>query len=351
MNEMTKVPEGTFSLTPTNLQEAMKFAELIANSTLAPKDYHKQPGNVLIAMQMGMELGLPPMQSIQNIAVINGRPSVWGDAIPALCKAHPRYEYMSETFDEATMTATCRIKRKGEDEQVRTFSQEDAQTAGLWKKQGPWTQYPKRMLQMRARAFACRDVFPDALKGIAVAEEAQDMKPMGDAVVISRGEDTDALNKKLLEQAKAKQDAAPAATAETQESAPAAEAPPTLDAVVKSIRAAASQEALDKAGIEARKLENTADKKEPRRECAKRKKELEAATVATNQGPEGGPFSRSEILAKLQAAKTTADVDAVLDVVNALPDGTDTEKQMKSDMKKAYLERRRAVQAAEEAQG
>ena len=51
---------------------------------------------------------------------------------------------------------------------------DDAKAAGLLGKQGPWTQYPKRMRQMRARAFAVRDVFPDVLKGLPVAEEVMD---------------------------------------------------------------------------------------------------------------------------------------------------------------------------------
>jgi len=51
---------------------------------------------------------------------------------------------------------------------------EDAKRAGLWAKQGPWTAYPKRMMQMRARGFALRDAFPDVLKGMITAEEAQD---------------------------------------------------------------------------------------------------------------------------------------------------------------------------------
>jgi hypothetical protein len=58
---------------------------------------------------------------------------------------------------------------------VRTFSQDDAKTAGLWGKQGPWSQYPKRMLQLRARGFALRDAFPDALRGIHSADESRDM--------------------------------------------------------------------------------------------------------------------------------------------------------------------------------
>ena len=57
---------------------------------------------------------------------------------------------------------------------VKTFSYEDAKRAGLWGKQGPWTQYPQRMAQMRARSWAVRDAFPDLLRGISVYEEQQD---------------------------------------------------------------------------------------------------------------------------------------------------------------------------------
>jgi hypothetical protein len=64
---------------------------------------------------------------------------------------------------------------------------DDAKAAGLQGKQGPWTQYPKRMRQMRARAFALRDVFPDVLRGLPVAEEVMDIPPekhMGAAEVV-----------------------------------------------------------------------------------------------------------------------------------------------------------------------
>ena len=46
----------------------------------------------MLAVQLGSEVGLRPMQALQNIAVINGRPAVWGDALPGLCKASPVYD-------------------------------------------------------------------------------------------------------------------------------------------------------------------------------------------------------------------------------------------------------------------
>lgn len=184
MTDIAVSPSKGFSLTPQSLDEAMRFADILAKSSIVPKDFNGNPGNILVAIQWGLELGLQPMQAMQNIAVINGRPALWGDAVIALVRGSPLCEYIYETDDGNT--ATCRVKRRGEDEQVRTFSMEDAKTAGLMGKSGPWTQHPKRMRQMRARAFALRDVFPDVLRGMPVAEEVQDMAPERDMGAATR---------------------------------------------------------------------------------------------------------------------------------------------------------------------
>ena len=172
------VETEAFSMEPHTLEEAMKYAELIANSTLVPNDYRKQPGNVLIAIQMGREIGLKPLQALQHIAVISGRPCVWGDAVPGLIQGSGKLEDCREDFDEKTMTATCSMKRKGQPTPIiRAFSMDDAKKAGLWTKAGTWQTYPKRMLQMRARGWAARDGFADVLKGLSIVEEQMDVEP------------------------------------------------------------------------------------------------------------------------------------------------------------------------------
>lgn len=186
-------PASQFDLSPQTFDQALTFSDYLAESDLVPKDFKGKPGNCLIAMQWGSELGLKPLQSLQNLAVINGRPALWGDAVIALVLASSVCEYVTE--DDDGKTAYCRVKRKGSPEQVRSFSMEDATKAGLAGKAGPWTQYPKRMRQMRARAFALRDVFPDVLRGMPIAEELQDMatsqqqsqaeKSMGPAEVVT----------------------------------------------------------------------------------------------------------------------------------------------------------------------
>jgi hypothetical protein len=175
----------TFSLSPQNFEQALTFSQYLADSDMVPKDFKGKPGNCLIAMQWGAEIGLQPLQAMQNIAVINGRPALWGDALIALARASSACEYIVESQTETV--ATCKVKRRGEPETVRTFSMDDAKKAGLIGKQGPWSQYPKRMMQMRARGFALRDVFPDVLKGMAMVEEAQDTpRDMGTAQEVTQ---------------------------------------------------------------------------------------------------------------------------------------------------------------------
>ena len=168
---------GQFDLSPQTFEQALTFANYLADSDMVPKDFKGKPANCLIGMQWGMELGMKPLQAIQNIAVINGRPNLWGDAMLALVRSSPLCEYVTEDW-HPDGTAYCKAKRRGEPEQVRTFSDADAKLAGLLGKQGPWTTGPKRMKQLRARGFALRDVFTDVLRGMGMAEEALDTVTM-----------------------------------------------------------------------------------------------------------------------------------------------------------------------------
>lgn len=168
---------------PVTLDEAMKFSEMLAKSSMVPRAYQGKAEDILVACQWGREIGLAPMQALQNIAVINGKPSVYGDAAMALVQASSVCEDIEEYIEGEGTTnpvAVCVAHRKGRKPVKATFSVEDAKRAGLWGKQGPWTAYPKRMMQMRARGFALRDAFPDVLKGLITAEEAADYPEVKD---------------------------------------------------------------------------------------------------------------------------------------------------------------------------
>jgi hypothetical protein len=164
-------------LTLQTFDDAFRFAKMVSASDFAPKDFKGKPESCLLAIQHGSEVGLSPMQSLQSIAVINGRPTIWGDAALALVQASPACEYVKEFIEGEgkQMAAVCEVKRRGYPAPtVVRFSMADAEKAGLLGKSGPWSQYTSRMLALRARGFALRNSFADALRGLITAEEAQD---------------------------------------------------------------------------------------------------------------------------------------------------------------------------------
>lgn len=167
-NTMQAAKASAMAILPKNFAEMLAVADQLAKTELVPKDMRGKPESVMVALQMGLELGLMPMQAIQSIAVINGRPSVFGDAALAIVMAHPEYAGHTEDVQDDHTTAT--FTRRGNEPCVRTFTLEDARKARLLEKD-TYKMYQRRMLQMRARAWAMRDSFADALKGVAIYEE------------------------------------------------------------------------------------------------------------------------------------------------------------------------------------
>lgn len=176
-NQLILQDVGDYLPTPKSIDEAMKIAGILIESGFAPPSY-KKPAQVLAAIQYGKELGLKPMHALHSISVINGKPAAYGDGLLAICMSSPDFEDIKESeFKEikANGKAICTSKRKGRSPVTREFSIEDAKKAGLWGKPGPWTTYPERMLQMRARSWSLRDAFADRLQGLIAEEEAQDI--------------------------------------------------------------------------------------------------------------------------------------------------------------------------------
>jgi hypothetical protein len=160
-----------------SLEDAYRFANAIVASGIAPR-WMEKPEAVLVAIQLGAELGLTPMAALQNTAVINGRPAIYGDAALALVRASGLLtSYKEEEIGEPGSDAHgYRVTAsRGEQTTVETFTMSDAKRAKLTGKPGPWSEYPKRMLRFRARGYVLRDLFGDILKGLRTVEEARDI--------------------------------------------------------------------------------------------------------------------------------------------------------------------------------
>lgn len=174
--------ERSETFAPRSITEAFTFAEMLLSSGMVPKAYLAMKpdvarASIVVVLQHGMELGLQPMQALQSVANINGTPGIWGDAALALVRASGKLEFIREddfAVIKENQKATCIVKRVGDPElKTVTFSYKDAQDAGIFGN-AVWKTYPYRMCMMRARSFALRDMFPDVLKGMVLAEELQD---------------------------------------------------------------------------------------------------------------------------------------------------------------------------------
>jgi hypothetical protein len=192
MNEETKdlVPASTKDiqldvgpaggLIPTDFKTMWKLASVIHASRMAPEDLDS-PEKILVAMQFGAEVGLKPMQAIQNVAVINKRPAMWGDAALGLCYASGQLEEFEEWSEGTPFTDGwvyhCKVKRRGYKMRQGSWTWKQAKQAGFDKvhQLSPWARFPERMMQMRARSWAIRDSFADVLKGLRIAEEYIDV--------------------------------------------------------------------------------------------------------------------------------------------------------------------------------
>ena len=179
----------------------MQLATKLASSELIPKSFRGKPQDLFICWAMGYQVGLTPEQSQQCIAVINGKPAMWGDDMLALCMSHRDFEDIIEepiVKNDSVIGYTCTVKRRGRADKESVFTLDMAKKAGLLAKGGVWTQYPERMLKLRARGFGLRDAFPDALKGIKPREEVEDYIDADYTVTEQKGSRTERLKQEIL---------------------------------------------------------------------------------------------------------------------------------------------------------
>jgi len=163
------------ALVPQNIDQAFRLAQALAQSgDMVPKAFQGNPNATMAAILKGMEVGLAPTQALHSIAVVNGRAVLWGDALPALMQLRGHHIDVEYEGDGDALTAVATLTRGDTGRKiVRRFSTADAKRANLIGKPGPWTQYPQRMLAMRARSWACRDGAADALMGLALPDEVE----------------------------------------------------------------------------------------------------------------------------------------------------------------------------------
>lgn len=128
---------------------------------------------LMMVFLAGYEAGMTPMQSVSSYYIVNGRVTIFGDAVlRQLKQAGFSVEWDERTDKCATVTITDTKKRK----HTETFTWEEAVTAGLTHKD-VWKKYAKDMLSWKALGRGVRFFCPEVLGGFYMKEEAEDIVP------------------------------------------------------------------------------------------------------------------------------------------------------------------------------
>ena len=257
--ENTQLQTTSGGQTPVFVQEklnslagALEYANVLLKSGIAPAhfyykgtdgkpDYSKgKPEAVVIVLQFGSEIGMSPMQALQQLVPVNNLVSLKGDGAKALIQRSGKLstweelEIGTQGKDDWGFRINASRKDTGE-KNTASFTVADAKRAGLWiddaalqrspgLKHSPWYKHPRRMLKYRALGFISRDLFPDVLSGIYTEEEAADMgvdntrfvTDGGIQVDMAKADTTDANNSKTAARTKEKDDKVKALAGKTE---------------------------------------------------------------------------------------------------------------------------------------
>lgn len=163
---------------PHNIDEALKLSEILSKSTLLPEALRGKPGDVLVTLITGRELGLSPMQAIRGLYVVKGKAVMSADLQVAMVKRHPECSFFKLVSSD-DKAATYETERKGEGKTAMTFTIQQAQQAGLSGGDN-WRKYPAAMLRARCASALARAVYPDLTLGVYDPDEARDFAPERD---------------------------------------------------------------------------------------------------------------------------------------------------------------------------
>jgi len=206
MNELTAVHSASPSAysNENSFELAQRMAKQLASSTIVPKDYQGNISNTMIALEIANRTNSSPMMVMQNLHIIQGRPSWSSSFIIAALNSCGRFAPLRFRIEdrgqknlEAVQTEWVNgqkqrkvIKVTVNDKACIAYttdahgnilegpeaSIEMAVLEGWYTKaDSKWKTMPDLMLRYRAAAFFGRLYAPDVLMGMHTFEEVQDV--------------------------------------------------------------------------------------------------------------------------------------------------------------------------------
>lgn len=160
-----------------SLEAQMHYAEVLAESNLLPAQYRKNPANVLLAAQLGDALGIPTIQAINSIHVIEGKPSAGAELMASIVRRAGHRIRVTERAGQDGPIVTAQLIRSDDPDFTfeAVWDMKKARAAKLDKKDN-WVKYPGSMMRARAIMEVCRAGASEAMYGVSYTpEELEDV--------------------------------------------------------------------------------------------------------------------------------------------------------------------------------
>lgn len=165
------------------MQNLYKTAKLYASSSMIPQNYQGRPDNCFVALELAGRMGVSPTLVMQNLIVVQGRPSWSGQGCIALINGCGKFTHdldfvMVGSLEEDNRGCFCRAVRKSDGKELigTTITIDLAKKEGWFDKKGSkWQTMPEQMLMYRAASFFARTYCPEVLMGFSTADEVEDI--------------------------------------------------------------------------------------------------------------------------------------------------------------------------------
>ena len=179
VNRVTNFSLGIFG-TSDNFMMATQMAKALASCTIVPRDYQGNWTNALVAIEIAQRLNTSPLMVMQNLYVIQGRPSWSAQFLIATVNGSGKYDIELQ-YEEKTdkngkpFSCKCWTERKGRKVDGITIDMDMAKSEGWIDKNGSkWKTMPQVMLRYRAASFFVRMNCPELTLGYYTQDEILD---------------------------------------------------------------------------------------------------------------------------------------------------------------------------------
>lgn len=165
-----------------SFEDAQRMAKVFVNSSLVPQQFKGDLGSCLIALNMANRMKADPLQVMQNIYIVHGKPSFSSSYLIACFNQCGRYSAIRYKFEGEKGTDTWGCKAvatelaTGEILEGVTVTMAMAKAEGWYNKAGSkWKTMPELMMRYRAATFLIRSVAPEIALGFTTTEEVLDI--------------------------------------------------------------------------------------------------------------------------------------------------------------------------------